>query len=295
MIQMHEIRYFLALARELNFTRAAATCAVSQPALTRAIRNLENKVGGLLFERRSGAIGLTELGRTMLPHMENSYSEMEMARSQAAQVLETRKGQLRIGVMCTAGPAVITGLIRQLLAKLDNTEISVRDARAGTVVEMLLANEVDVAIAAWPVYPEEIEAMPLYSERYAVMFPERHLFNQLEEVPLMSLSGEDYIERLACEFDDHFEAQVGEWPVDTTTRFASEREDWIQAMVLAGVGVAIIPAKMPVRVGLAVRLLTDPDVRRSVDLLTVRGRLRAPATDIFVRLARTFDWGAVCV
>src|SRR3569833_1550016 len=69
-MEVHEIRYFLAVCRTLNFTRAAEQCNVTQPALTRAIQKLEDELGGLLFSRERGNTHLTELGRLMQPHLE---------------------------------------------------------------------------------------------------------------------------------------------------------------------------------------------------------------------------------
>ena len=293
MIQTHEIRYFLALARELNFTKAAEACSVSQPSMTRAIRNLEHKVGGLLFDRRAGALVLTELGRSLLPRLQEGYAQIEAARTEAARLIATRRNQLRLGVMCTAGPGAISGLLQRFLASgQDDIELTVREARAGTVVELLLADEVDLAIAAWPSYPEEVEVLPLYTERYGILFHDKHIFAQLSDISLDNLTGEQYLERLSCEFDNHFEAQVGEWTIDIATRFASEREDWIQALARAGLGVAVVPEFMEIGGGLVIRPIGNPSIARTVALLMVRGRRRSQAAEEFVRIARTFDWQA---
>src|SRR5258708_5908456 len=79
-MEVHEIRYFLALAETLNFTRAADRCNVSQPALTRAIQHLEDKLGGPLVHRERGNTHLTELGRIMHPHFQEVAQQMEEAR-----------------------------------------------------------------------------------------------------------------------------------------------------------------------------------------------------------------------
>ena len=79
-MEMHQIRYFLAVERERNFSRAADHCNITQPALTRAIQKLEEEVGGPLFDRRPGRIELTELGRTLLPRLQNAIREVFRAR-----------------------------------------------------------------------------------------------------------------------------------------------------------------------------------------------------------------------
>jgi LysR family hydrogen peroxide-inducible transcriptional activator len=83
-MEMHQVRYFLAVARRLNFTRAAEELRVAQPSLTRAIQKLETELGGLLFRRERSNTHLTELGRVTLPHLEATFAAAETAKSHAS-------------------------------------------------------------------------------------------------------------------------------------------------------------------------------------------------------------------
>ena len=87
-MELHQIRYFLALCDTLNFTRAAEQCNVTQPALSRAIRSLEQEVGGLLFRRERGLTHLTDLGRLVRPRLEQAMREMEAAKESAKSFLK---------------------------------------------------------------------------------------------------------------------------------------------------------------------------------------------------------------
>ena len=89
-METHEIRYFLATARELNFTRAAGACNVTQPALTRAIKKLETELGGSLFLRRPGRIELTRLARTVMPQLEAIERSMAQVRDEAQSIADQR-------------------------------------------------------------------------------------------------------------------------------------------------------------------------------------------------------------
>src|SRR5687767_15951449 len=102
-MEMQQVRYFVALARTLNFTRAAEQCNVSQPALTRAIQQLEHELGGPLFHRERGNTHLSELGRMMLPYLETVHVQTLAAREQAKAVRKLEKATLKIGAMCTIG------------------------------------------------------------------------------------------------------------------------------------------------------------------------------------------------
>src|SRR4029453_10951985 len=103
-MEMHQIRYFLAVCNTLNSTRAAEQCHVTQPALTRAIQKLEEELGGLLFRRERHLTHLTDLGLLMKPHFGQVLSETDAARSTASSFLKLERATLKLGVMCTIGP-----------------------------------------------------------------------------------------------------------------------------------------------------------------------------------------------
>lgn len=292
-METHEIRYFLALVRELNFTRAAEACGVSQPALTRAIQKMEAEFGGTLFLRRPGQVELTRLGREILPDLENIDRSIAEVRRHAETVRQAAQQSLRLGVMCTVGPTHLLPLIERLRSAIPDLKLSIVDAKSREIVSMIAADQVDVGISAWPRYPETVLAEALLSERYAVAMRDDDVLAAGTVVGLERLAGQNYIERLGCEFDDYYAARHGEWKIDLNTVFASEREDWIQGLLLAGMGYAIVPEYMHLPNGLIKRLLADPQVTRDVALLTLRGKQLSPASATFARLAKSMRWPTV--
>ena len=110
-MEMHQIRYFLAVAETLNFTRAAERCHVSQPALTRAIQQLEEELGGLLLRRERKLTHLTDFGRLIEPHLRQLNADAEAAKSTAQRFLSMEAAEIRLGVMCTIGPARFMGFL----------------------------------------------------------------------------------------------------------------------------------------------------------------------------------------
>ena len=110
-MEMHQVRYFLAVADTLNFTRAAEQCHVSQPALTRAIQQLEEELGGLLLRRERRLTHLTDFGRLIEPHLRQLFADAEAAKTTAKRFLNMQAAELRLGVMCTIGPARFMGFL----------------------------------------------------------------------------------------------------------------------------------------------------------------------------------------
>ena len=289
-MELSEIRYFLAVARELNFTRAARSCGVSQPSLTRAIKKLEADVGGALFVRRPGLVVLTRLGKELLPRFEEIGRNLDMVRESAASLTDEIVQPLRLAVMCTVAPNRVVEALGRLRARSPEARVSIVEATARQVVDLVVADDADVGISAWPTYPDTLAVKSLYTERYVVAMHERHPLAAGNAVPLSRLNGCRYLERLSCEFDAYFEARHGEWPIELDVCFASEREDWIQALIRAGEGCAVVPETMPLLPEVVTRPLAEPEVTREVSLISLRGRPLPKFAQAFIRIAEHLAW-----
>lgn len=289
-MEIHQIRYFLAVERTRNFSRAAEQCNITQPALTRAIQKLEEEVGGKLLHRRPGNIELTELGRALFPRLESAYQSITDARNQAHDLVQQRKQRLRLGFMCTIGPDRIGSFLRPVIAAIPNLDLIVREAKGTDVIGDLLGDHIDVAIVGLPQYQDGLEAHALYDERYIVAMPANHRLAPANVIKLAELDGENYIERINCEFDAHFDFEQGEWPIEINTRFRSEREDWVQAMIAAEIGVAIMPESFPLMSGVTSAPLVTPQIKRAISIVTVKDRNLPPSAVEFMQLVKAQSW-----
>src|SRR3954447_15260170 len=149
-MEMHQIRYFLAVCEELNFTRAAERCNVAQPSLTRAIKLLEEELGGQLFHRERTNTHLSELGRMVKPHLEEVYAQAQEAKRQALDFTKLKKIRLRLGVMCTIQPDELIDLVSGLQSRHPGIELEVVDASAAQLEDRLLNGDLEVAIYCIP-------------------------------------------------------------------------------------------------------------------------------------------------
>ncbi|WP_353645209.1 LysR family transcriptional regulator substrate-binding protein [Mesorhizobium sp. WSM2239] len=130
----------------------------------------------------------------------------------------------------------------------------------------------------------------LYSERYVVVFPPDHRLAGLNAIRLDQLSEQPYVDRLSCEMRDMVISVCREKNISLYARFRSEREDWVQSMVLARIGFAFMPEYSVTSPELLQRPLIEPAVARTVSLASVPGRSYSPATAAMVRAAQSFDW-----
>ncbi len=289
-MEMHQVRYFLAIAKTLNFTRAAELSHVSQPSLTAAIKKLEAELGGELFRRERKFTHLTDLGKLIKPHLEQMYAASEAAKAEAESFAVLDRAEVDIGVMSTINPTQMIGFLTELNQKHPTIEPHLREGKGQDLIKALLDGEIDIGLVSLLDFPSRLHALPLYSERYMVAFAQGHRFERETAVPFQALDGEDYLVRLHCEFTEHFEALgFGENP-KTNLKYSSEREDWIQAMVLARVGCTVMPEFLPSLEGVLMRPVVDPQISRTVSLVTVAGRQHTPAVAQIMRLAQTYSW-----
>jgi len=289
-MEMHQIRYFLAVEKSRNFTRAAEACHITQPALTRAIQKLEHEVCGALFQRLNGRIELTELGRVLLPRLEAVDREVNSARLDWQAAAGQRKQRLRLGVMCTLAPDRLATFISRVGLQIPDLEISIKEAKGSAIVAGLANDDLDIALAGIPEYPADFEVVRLFTEAYTLAVPDQHRFAGRASVALSELDGENYIERLNCEFSDHFEALHGDWPIQLNVRYRSEREDWVQSMIAAGMGIACLPQSLPICPGVSRVSLHTPVVERTISLVRLAGTYKSPAVSVFAQMVGRFHW-----
>lgn len=276
-MEMFQDRYVLAAARVLNFTKAAALCNVSQPALTKAVSTLEAELGAQLFHREGRKILLSDFGRTLLPHLQLILNETEATRTLADNFRLLNKVPVRLGVMSTIGPVRLSRFLAKFQADHPGVEVAVIEASAPELRSRLENAELDLAVLnVLDDRRETVTVLDLYRERYVVVFPPDHRLSALNAIKLSDLSGEPYVDRLSCEMREMVMAVCAANKVTLYARFRSEREDWVQAMVLARIGFAFMPECSVTLPDLLQRPLIEPEVSRTISMLSVPGRPQQP-------------------
>jgi DNA-binding transcriptional LysR family regulator len=290
-MEMQQVRYFIALSKTLNFTRAAEQANVSQPALTRAIQQLEHELGGPLFHRERQRTHLSELGRIMLPYLTTIYEQSEAAREHARSIKKLERATLHIGAMCTIGPSLVADLLWKFQQMHPDVDVVVTDRGAGPLLESLAAGEIHVALFGMPDEPDlRFHAVPLFQERFVVAIPPTHEFAEKNVVHVADLNEKNYVSRSNCEVYEFAKRKFNNAGAYVKQVFTSERDDWVQGMIRAGLGFGFFPEFCVNDPGLVTRRLIDPEIVRTIMLVTVRGRPHSPAVGAFVREARVYDW-----
>src|SRR4030095_4448067 len=135
--------------------------------------------------------------------------------------------------------------------------------------------------------------LPLYEERFMIACAPGHRFEAMEAVPMADVAGESYLTRANCEDIGYLDGVLQERMITVQDVYQSEREDWIQSMVLAGMGICFIPEYTPVIPGIVTRPIVEPEVTRTIHIVTAAGRRFSPAGACFIKAVDKFKWTAL--
>lgn len=173
-VELRQLKYFLAVAEELNFARAAERLHMTQPPLTVAIRKLEEELGVRLFERTTRRVQLTDAGERFRERSERIVADVQAAKQDAADASDGRVGRLRVGFVSSASYALLPHGVRQFRADNPRVELELVPAASGEQVEALLEGRIDVGILRDPERVPGLELTPLVQERMVAVLPADH-------------------------------------------------------------------------------------------------------------------------
>ena len=290
-MDLTQIRYFLSLARTLNFTRAAEACNVTQPALTKSIQRLEDELGGPLLLRERSHSQLTALGEAMLPLLQRTFDAAEAARNGAAHFRSQGTAHLRLGLGAWIDPSVVAPVIREVMGRVPGLQLTLRHGSAKALNEWLLASEIDVTLTAepdqltgranrWPVFQDAVVALMPHGHPLATA--ECLAVEQLQAHPLV---GTQELAGPSLDGGSGVAALHRMLPL----RHHGDTQAQVQAAVQAGFGLALSTARHGVPVGVVSRPLA-PAQPFEVVVAAIAGRPSSRAADTFLKLARARSW-----
>src|SRR6266852_5827128 len=193
-LDLHELKSFSVLARELHFRRAAEQISMSQPALSKQIRRLEEKVGGALFARTRRKVALTETGRVLLPLADRLLKQSESALTIAREASDGRAGTLRIGYGLAAVSDILPRTILRFGPKYPRIKLQMCDMSTPAQLTALLQETLDLGILRLPIGSPELDSVPLIRERLLLAVPEsvryayRDKLSNLRDAPFVLIS-----------------------------------------------------------------------------------------------------------
>jgi LysR family hydrogen peroxide-inducible transcriptional activator len=241
-MEMHQLRYVVAVARAGNFSRAAEHCHVAQPSLSQQIQKLEAELGERLFDRMKRETKLTTAGELFLRRAVKILEEAEAAKREASDVSNLMRGTLNVGVLPTIAPYILPRLLIAFTTKFPGIETVIHENTTAQLIKQVLAYEVDLALASRPIEDKRLEVRDLFSEELKLALPPRHPLIRKRIIQAEDIQHE----RLIVMKSDHcLGDQVlrfcDQRAVRPSISFRSAQLETIQSLVHAGMGLSLIP------------------------------------------------------
>lgn len=280
-MELHQLRYFVAVAEAGSMTLAAKRCRVAQPSLSQQVRRLEDSLGVTLFDRLGRGVVLTDAGRALLPRARRILAEVRDTGENLRSEAEGGAGRLAIGAIPTVAPFLLPPMLASLLADRPGCELLVREDLTDALVEGVVDNELDAAVTSTPITHELVGVEVVGREELLVVAPEGHPLAGLPSLTPDDLRGQATVglHETHClgEQIGAFCARAGVRPevVCRTTQLATVLE-----MVRLGMGVSLVPSMAAAgarELGLVCRPLSGERPTREIAIVWRVGRTRSAA------------------
>ena len=282
-----QIEAFVQVATHNSFSRAAEVLQLTQPSITARIQALERELGEELFERGGRGVRLTDAGRVFLPYTERILQQIQEARDVVEEVRNVQVGSLRLGSAITVSTYVLPGILHRFVREYPGVDVVIRTGRSEQVMNMLLTDEVQVAIFRSLTNPD-VEVVPLYDDEIVLVAHPNHPFARSGEATIPEIAREPIV--LFDRGSSYYAIIHNLFRRASVIPNVAMELDSLEAtkrMVEQGLGIALVPLvtiERELEAGTLVRVdLTDIEpIRRPISLLYRRNRKRSRTVQAFI-------------
>ena len=289
-MELRHLRYFVAVAEELNFCRAAERLRIAQPPLSLQIRHLEDELGAPMFNRVKRRLVLTPAGQTLLEEARRLLKESEAVKRRVREVARGQTGRLAIGYVGTAMYDLLPDAVRLFRQRHTGVELFLEDMSTAAQVQALRRGQIQLGLLRPPINDDAVETEDLVQERLLVALPENHPLCRKSHVRLAEMAEEPFVLCSAevepslhrCYVDLLKSAGFEPRIVQEVTHLQTQL-----GMVAAGVGVSLVPSAVTyqTRPGVMYRELNCPQVMLPKSAAWIKG-FSSPALEGFLAAMR---------
>lgn len=242
-MEMHQLRYAVAVARSGNFSRAAEQCRVAQPSLSQQILKLEEELGERLFDRTKREARLTPHGETFLRRALRILEEADAVKRDAEDAKQLLSGTLTLGVIPTIAPYLLPKVTAAFMKRFPGVELIVQEEPTARLLKLLHGYEVDLAVLSTPFDAERLGMRPLLSEELLIALPPDHPLARKRALLPRDLAKERLIvmQEGHC-LGDQVLGFCASGNLKPRISFRSAQLETLQSLVHAGMGISLVPA-----------------------------------------------------
>lgn len=282
-MELRQLRYFVAVARESHFTRAAERLGIAQPPLSQQIQALERELGVALFDRSNRHVALTAAGVTLLTRVEPLLAALEETQRAVQTVADEERGQVTVAALPTAAGVLFPPALIRFRARYPHIALRVAEGGSTTVARFVRAGEADFGVLRLPIAAPALAIEPLLprEEDYVLVVAPHHPLARRKCVPLAALADEPFLLTDRTEGAARYDALIAACQAaGFTPRVICDgaRYETIVRLVAAGLGVTLLPR---LAVGLAEHAVAAVDIETpipagSLAIVSSRGRTLSP-------------------
>lgn len=288
-MDLAQIEAFVQVANHRSFSKAAEALYLTQPSVSARIQGLERDLGEQLFDRDGRGVRLTEVGASFLPYARRVLKTLQDGRDALEGMRSLEMGALRLGSVVTVGTYVLPGILKEFCVRYPKLEVSVRTAPSDQVVQMVLADEVQLALARTVAHPD-VEAVPLYQDEVVLVTAPHHPLAATGRAEIENLGREPLITfSRGSGYYALVQGALREAGVVPRTAMEMDSMEATKKMVEVGLGIAMLPrvsAERELKLGMLVEIkvkgMTMP--RREISLIYRRNRRLSRAALAFLEL-----------
>lgn len=271
-MELRHLRYFLTLAEELHFGRAAERLHIAQPPLSQQIRQLEGELGFELFYRTKRKVQLTEAGQVFLGEVQQIMRQLQQAIQVGRQTSRGEIGQLVVGFVSSAAYNILPIILRTFRSCVPGVSIELHELTTDQQLEWLREGRMDVGLLRPPVEENRFSCETIFQESLIVALPEAHLLASQSNVCLTCLANEPFIlfpRILAPGLYDLIISLCQQAGFSPKVAQEAIQMQTIVSLVAAEMGVAIVPASLQnlQRIGVIYKTLEEPSQKVAIAII----------------------------
>ncbi|WP_417553862.1 LysR substrate-binding domain-containing protein [Marinomonas fungiae] len=270
-MNIKQVKAFLSVAESLSFAQAANQLHLSQPALSLAIKGLEEALGGKLLTRTTRTIALTPEGDALVPIAKRLLAQWQDAEDEMKQRFALQMGKISIAAMPSFAGSLLPKAIQQYHQRFPNIQIAIDDVLSDIVVERVANNSVELGVTFEPQHSEGLTFYPLYNDEFIAILPNHHPLASQQEVTWTALLQHNFITlQRPSSVRKMIENTLKDANIDLTVAFDAHQLTTVIRMVSEGMGVAVVPATCRQQIreqNVVERPITSPSIARTVGVI----------------------------
>jgi len=289
-MELHQLKYFIAVAETGSFSRGAERCGITQPSLSQQILKLESELDLRLFDRLGRRVQMTPSGRILFPRAQKILAEVNQASNAVRQDVMSGKGSLTVGAIPTIAPFLLPTYLHDLRTKYPEAELHICEDTTEVLTQKLVRAEIDCAIMSPPVEEPHLTAEKLFTEDLFAILPKDHPLAERGKLKLGMLDGEDAIilQPMHC-LSSQIDAFCNASNVSRNVTCSTSQLSTLYNLVALGMGLSLVPEmfiKSTTPGPCVTKAFSGKTPKRTISMYWHGARVRNPLGELLAEMIR---------